>query len=395
MRLFISALFFVIIILSGCAEKPASVGNGLPNNDGIFTIVDTTFYVSPLNKDTTYKTSYATGYSLSNLTGRISPTEELITLINFFPGGTIDSLKGARIDSAALILTVNYLYFPQTPTVSFNIVEIQRSWSQESFSSDSLPLMTFGSKVIGTFSDTMKFASSVTAYLDTLEIRRWADSYIDTSSLIPDFYGFAIQAPSGVTTGAVGFSTFSSYSVYVPQLFIRYTKDGRRDSLSFFSGADAYAARYTGSTNFAPLIVRGGFGIRSKVQFDLSSLVNKPIINAASLELTMDTLSSSFGGYSPDTLIALLGMSGTNIDQSDSTIYVYGLKTAAAAGQPPVYSFNMTGITDRWVRGLNPNHGVTLRWGTEYTSVEKAVFFPSTHAESAKRPKLKVIYSQK
>ncbi|MFA5832634.1 MAG: hypothetical protein WDA22_04060 [Bacteroidota bacterium] len=385
-----SAFLLFLILFTGCAEKPKSVGNGLPNPDGIFSIADTTFYSMG---DTTYRVAFPTGSGLSNLVGRISSTEEVVSLIQFIPGGAIDSLKGARIDTAEFRLTVNYQFKPTTLPVSLNIVEVQKSWSQITFTFDSLPSLIFGTKTLGTFSDSMKFASIVKALLDTVEVRKWANSYIDSAA--PDFFGFAVQPPTGVTNGVIGFSTFDNFTSFVPQLFIRFTKNGKRDSLTVITGQDTYASKYTGSTPFSPIMVRAGFGIRSKLNFDLSALKDKPIVNNATLELTLDSAASIFGGYSPDTLTALLGMSNTIVDRSDSTVFVYGVKKTSIAGVPQIYAFRLTDIADRWVRNVLPNYGLTIRWAAEYGTVEKAVFYSNTNADITKRPKLKMTYAKK
>ncbi|MFA6469367.1 MAG: hypothetical protein WCW35_10755 [Bacteroidota bacterium] len=385
-----AVLFSILLFAVGCAEKPKSVGNGLPNVDGIFTIADTVLYSF---NDTTYRVSFSAGFGTSNLTGRISATEELITLLNFIPNTRIDSLRGAVIDTAELRLIVNYRYFPQTPPIRFDIIEIQKSWAQSTFTKDSLPFLTFGTKVLGTFADSMNYLSTVKALLDTVEVRKWADSHNDTTA--PDFFGFALQAQPGANTGVIGFSTLSNYSTYAPQLFIRFTRNGRKDSLTFASGEDTYVSKYTGPTTVNPLMVHGAFGVRSKIHFNTASLKNNPIINNATLQLTLDTVASSIYGYSPDTVIALIGMSGTTLDQSDSTIYTYGYRSSVDSNMFPVYTFNLTKITDRWVRYVNPNFGLTLRWGVEYSTAEKAVFFSSAAADTTVRPRLKIIYSKK
>ncbi len=383
------AFFSLVILLIGCAEKPRSVGNGLPNIDGAFIIDTMTIYSV---KDTSYTVPLETGSALSNLTGRISSTEEIFSMYNFIPAGSIDSLNGARIDTAEFRLTVNYRSNPPAGKLLFNIVEIKKSWSQLTFTTDSVPFLQLGTVTIGSFNDSMNNGTMTTALLDTNVMRRWANSYLDTTA--PDFYGFAVQSPLGVNNGVIGFSTFNDYAAYAPQVFIRYTRNGRRDSIAFLAGEDAFAAKTNKPASFSGLMVQGGFGVRSKLSFDLSPLVNKPIVNNAVMELTLDTTASSFSGYSPDTVTALLSISGTTLDQSDSTIYVYGLRTAATATQPPVFKFSVTNIVDRWVRGVKQNYGLTLRWSAEYGTVEKAVFYTSTASET-KRPKLHITYSKK
>ncbi|MFZ4619171.1 MAG: hypothetical protein ACOYNS_01320 [Bacteroidota bacterium] len=390
MKNILLSFFTLLILLTGCAEKPKSVGNGLPNIDGTF-IIDTMSVYSV--KDTCYRVPLETGYSLSNLTGRISATEEIFSMYNVIPDVSIDSLKGARIDSAEFRLTINYRSTPVAGKITFNIVEIKKSWSQLTFTTDSVPFLTLGSTTLGSFNDSMIFGGTTTALIDTNTIRRWVSAHTDTNA--PGFYGFAVQSPLGVNNGIVGFSTFSDYASYAPQLFIRYTKNGRRDSIAFLAGDDAFAPKSNRPTYFSGLMVQGAFGVRSKLAFDLSSLVDKPIVNYAVMELTLDTTASSFSGYSPDTVTALLSMSGTNLDQSDSLIFVYGLRTAATAGKPPVFKFTITNIVDRWARGVKENFGLNLRWSAEYGTVEKAVFYPTAAADVTKRPKLYITYSKK
>ncbi len=390
MKNILLSFFTLLILLTGCAEKPKSVGNGLPNIDGTF-IIDTMSVYSV--KDTCYRVPLETGYSLSNLTGRISATENIYSMYNVVPDVSIDSLKGARIDSVEFRLTVNYRSNTPAGKLTFNVVEIKKSWSQLTFTTDSVPFITLGSTTVGTFNDSMNYGGTAVALLDTATVRRWVNAHTDTTA--PGFYGFAVQAPPGVNTGVIGFSTYNDYAAYAPQMFIRYTKNGRRDSIAFLAGDDAFAPISNRPNYFSGLMVQGAFGVRSKVAFDLSSLKDKPIVNYAMMELTLDTTASSFSGYSPDTVTALLSMSSTNLDQSDSLIYVYGLRTAATAGKPPVFRFTVTNIVDRWVRGVKENLGLNLRWSAEYGTTEKAVFYPTAAADVTKRPKLYITYSKK
>ncbi len=390
MKNILISLFTLILLISGCAEKPRSVGNGLPNIDGTF-VIDTLTLFSV--KDTAYIFPLETGFSLSNLTGRQSVTDEMISMVNIIPDGYIDSLKGARIDTAEFRMTVNYRFNPPAGKILFNVVEIKRSWSQSTFTTDSVPFLLLGTTPIGTFNDSMQFGSTIKSLIDTNEVRRWAASHYDTTA--PNYYGFAVQSPVGINNGVVGFSTFNDFTDFVPKIFIRYTKNGRRDSLIFYTGEDAFAQKTNRPSSFSGLMVQGGYGVRSKLAFDLSALRDKPIVNNATLELTLDTAASSFGGYSPDTVTALLSISGTSLDQSDSTIFVYGLRTAATAARPPVFTFRLTNMVDRWVRGVKPNYGITLRWSGEYGTVEKAVFYPTSTADGSKRPRLHITYSKK
>ncbi len=380
-----------LLLLLGCAEKPKNVGGGLIDPNDVFTIVDT---VVTSTSDATYRVAYAPGFGNINLTGRLTNNDESFSLYNFIPDGSIDSLKGAQIDTVELGLYVTYRFLPSAPKIEFDIKKVETSWSQSTFTYDSLPLLVVSAdSILGTFKDSMNYGSTVTAQLKKDYIRRWADTYIDSGNH-NRYFGFTVQART-IPTGLIGFSTFNSLSGIYPRLLIKYTKNGLRDSVVLISGEDTFVSKFAVAPILSPLTVRAAFGIRSKINFNFSALANKPTINRAILELTLDSTASSFSGYSPDTVIALLGMDSSIVDRSDSTVYVFGYRKEIIPNQSPVYSFVVSNIVQRWINGLRPNYGLTLRWAAEYSSAEKAVFFSSTAADSTKRPKIKITYSQK
>lgn len=391
-KLLLALLFSFILLLIGCAEKPKNIGNdSILKPDDIFSIVDTVFTSS---SDMTYRVAYAPGFGNTNLAGRLPNNDESISLYKFIPNGTIDSLKGAQIDTVEIGLYVNYRMLPSAPMIEFDIKKIETSWSQSTFTYDSLSLLVVSAdSILGTFKDSMNYGSTVTAQLKKDYIRRWVDTYIDSGNH-NQYYGFTVQART-IPTGLIGFSTFNSLSGIYPRLLIKYTKNGIRDSVVFISGEDTFVSKFAVAPILSPLTVRAAFGIRSKINFNFSALVNKPTVNRAILELTLDSAASTFSGYSPDTVIALLGMDSSIVDRSDSTVYVFGYRKEIIANKSPVYSFVVSNIVQRWINGLRPNYGLTLRWAAEYSSAEKAVFFSSTAVDSTKRPKIKITYSQK
>ncbi|NUN69999.1 MAG: hypothetical protein HUU02_09845 [Bacteroidetes bacterium] len=399
MRPFLSLTALIVLLTAGCAEKPNSVGNGLPNTDGDFAMFyDTLRAVS----DTSYTVAYAPGSSLSDLSGRLNANESVISLLNFTGTSLVDSLRGATIDSVRLMLTVNYRFTPAAPPIAFSLVEVKSPWSSTTFTKDSMPLLQLGTSVLGTFSDSMNFLSIPYTFIaDTSVIRRWAQYYYDTSSAVPEFYGFAVVPQAGATTGIVGFSSFNNYVGYAPTMVIKFTRNGRRDSVVFSNGEDTYATITTGAPAPVPMTVRGAFGTRSKVTFDhrmLRDTVNtavKTTLHKATLELMLDSVASTFSGFAPDTVVAIMGMPDGDIDRSDSSVFAYGVRRAGTGGQPPVYSFTVTNIADLWVQGLKQNKGITLRWGAEYGSAEQAVFYRYNDPVPSRRPRMIVTYSKK
>ncbi|MBI2427898.1 MAG: hypothetical protein HYV29_03730 [Ignavibacteriales bacterium] len=374
---------FTLLII-GCADKPNPIGDSL-NEKGV-TFLETTVIAY---SDTTYKTPIVNGFSASNLVGKLPTGEEFITLLDFYPTSIADSLKGAKIDTAEIRLTVNYRMLPASPPITLTVFEVLRAFAEGTFSSDTLQSSDIGSVSFGTFSDSMNYSQRVVARIDTNVARRWADDYLDTSK--PDFHGFAVKMLAN--SGVIGFTPFNVFSSVVPSLVIKYTKNGKLDSLSFSSGQDTYVGTYAAAPTLSDLEVRGGVGVRSKLKFDVKFLTGKPMVARSILSMTVDTTLSVYSGYTQDSLVAVLALPGSNIDTSNSTFFSYGVKKLNT-GSSPVYEFQVTEIAQRWINSLSANEGVTIRWLAENSSSERIVFY-STAAPDSLKPKLKILYSER
>lgn len=389
MKNFLSIFLFLSIFsfITGCADKPKSLGDNL--------VSPSDFYerVFSADADTTYKVALTNGYASRNLVGILPTGEEFITLLQFYQSSIVDSLKGAAIDTAEIRLTVSYRMLPSSPLISFHVYELQKPFSEGTFTSDSLAPSYIGTSIAATFSDSMNYLQEVRARIeDTTIIRRWADAYNDTSK--PDFYGFAIKATS--PTGVIGFTPFDAFSSVVPTLVVKFTRNGRADSLFFTTGQDTYVGILPPSTTFSDFEVRGGVGVRSKIKFDVSPLIQSSqavalmIVNAT-LTLTVDTLSSIYSGFAPDTLFALVALSNTIIDSSNSSLFAYGAKKTSPTGERQ-YEFTINTIAQRWLNKLNANEGLIIRWATENSSSEKITFY--SHTDTLRGPVLKIFYTQ-
>lgn len=372
-------------LLAGCADDPKAIGNALlPPGD---TFLDTTVTAY---SDTTYRTPIVNGYSSGTLVGRLSTGEEFITLLDFYQTSILDSLVGSKIDTAEIRLTVNYRLLAASPSISLKVYEVLQSFSEGTFTSDTLQPSTVGTTELGTFTDSMNYSQQVIARIDTSAVRRWADDYLDTSK--PDFYGFGIKMLTN--SGVVGFAPFNIFTSISPVLVIKYTRNGLHDSLSFTYGQDTFVGTYAVAPVFADMEVRGGVGVRSKVKFDLKFLTGKPMVAGSFLRLTVDTVLSTYSGYTKDTLVAVLALPGLNPDSSNTDYIAYGLKKSNT-GSYPAYEFQITNITQRWINELSVNDGVTIRWLSENISGERIVFRPLTDPVADNRPKLNILYSEK
>lgn len=396
MNKIVSCILLLFVLFFGCTEKPNSLlgSNAIDDADKFFT-ADT---ILTATKDTTYKKIFNAGYATSTLVGNFSNNQTITALYSFSASGSsyIDSLKNATLDTVDLQFFVNYALLPQkTFPIELGIYEITKAWTQDTITANSLPLAMISSTEIGKIEikDSLNLNQMVSARItDTTLIRRWINSFLDTNIT---FYGFAIQPKTTTPNCIIGFYTFNGYSSYLPGLFIKYTRNGVKDSVTFVSGQDTYLASYNGI--FAPsgIEVQGGFGIRSKIWFDVAGLVKEPIINNAVVELTLNSSKSTISEHSPDSLLFFIGGDSVNVDSISTDVYGYGYRKDKTQTTDPTYVIPITSTVQRWIKNINKNNGLSIRWAWETYTADKAVFYRYNDVDVVKQPKLKIVYSKK
>lgn len=389
--------FFLLLLAAfytGCTEKPnTQVGNNLVDPSIQIAVFDTMFTSI---SDTTYQGTVIPGTGSSNLVGRTSAGEDVVTMLNFQTSPrSFDSLDGAVIDTANISLTVNYRWNVTAIPVRLDMYEILQPWNYLTFSSDSASSNTLGPHILASYSDSMNYSRTVISTpIDTTTVRKMINSYLHPDSTA--FYGFALRAAANTTPGIAGFITFTANSVLSPTLTIIYSRNGKKDSLKINYGFDTFYSQYTTPPVMTPIEVQGCFGIRSNIKFDLSSLNNKPVINNAVLELTLNKSQSQIEGYSPDTIAVYIRSSDSNLDNiyTSTQWSAYGAKKDSSQ-TTIVYQCKVTPFVQQWVNNVIVNNGFNIRWAAENSSADKAIFYSSTEADRTKRPALKIVYSKK
>ncbi len=385
-----------VILLIGCTEKPNSeLGSNSIAVSDLFVTADT---VLTAKKDTTYSKIFAAGFGSSTLVGNFSASEQITALYTFSAASSsyIDTLKSASLDNVKLKFYINYVLHPQkTFPIEFGIYEITKAWSQDTITVNSLPLSMIDSKEIGTLTikDSAVVNQLVTAQItDTTVIRRWLKSYLDTTVT---FHGFAIKAKPSAPHCVIGFYTFNAYVSLLPGLFIKYTRSGVQDSVTYVSGQDTYLAGSTRTLPASTMEVQGAFGVRSKIYFDISPLNDEAIINYAAVELMLKSSESKISAEVPDSILFFMSADSAVVDSINTSVYGYGYKLDNTQKNDPTYTLRVTPIVQRWMKQLNKNEGLSIRWAWEISAADKAVFYRWNETDAAKRPKLKIVYSKK
>jgi hypothetical protein len=384
---FIVSLVLSATIFFGCSENISSVGDKFFNQR--FAVVDTSFYATG---DSTFHSNIVNGAGHYDLVGA-SNSVEAKTLLKFtgLYEGDNDTLGTVQLDTCELQLHVGYLWNMSHTAQQFEVHEILTPWTTAT-PVDSSDYISVNPSACGTINQVIADTSVIVVTLDTNVVRKWITASTDTT--LPPFYGFAIMPQPGATnTGIWGFPSFDVLTSSA-KLVVRYTKNGVEDSMTFTYGNDTFLAKNSSSILPSLIDVQGGVGRRSKISFDLSSLVHKPFINNAFLELTLNPL-SSHGTSTPDSILVRLISNAQYPDTVNGSYFYYGMRKDTTQTSNPVYAIPLSPIVQSWVNTTVPNYGLLLEAANENGSVDRYVFYSSQDPDSTKRPVLHVTYTKR
>lgn len=376
------------LLLAGCSDNANSVGNKLINPNEKYVIADTTLYTT---LDTVFNVSAPNGYGAMTVAGKTSDMEAKAWL-RFLPQTIADSLGGCTIDTVQMHFTVAYTWNAPAAPAEYEIREAITGWTETGLSRDSLPTMQIGTAVLGRITDSLLLGREIVTILDSTSARRWITFALNPTTATP-MNGYVIVPKPGMTTGAFGFYSSTSSTLY-PTLVIHFAKNGVRDSLVRTVSEDTFIAT-ANVTSKPQLEVRGGVSTWTKVKFDVSGLSKSAIINNASLELTGDPSGILIGNGTPDSLYAFLARNGTGPNIIDSTYRLLGKRKDNTSTTAPVYVFTVTPYLQYLIAPGSPYDGIVLHAANNTACVDHLTFYSSKDPVAANRPRLVVTSSIK
>jgi len=382
----LSAIFVVlyvfILLLNGCSDDPASIGRDLLKDDRI-NILEKDSFTDSLNQSSSYfKRVVPLRDANTLLIGKKANVESSL-LLKFFLALTdtlANDLLNDRINvlSAKVLLAQTYTFGDSTAPFDFSVHNIISSWSDSSFTADSLPLLQFdpadaASNINFISGDTLEFDLNIQNVLTWLKVRA------DTN--IADDNGIFIK-PSDNAQKIAGFSI-------IPELIIFIEKPGvYQDSLTFGPSSEINAV--TGSVpavSSENIVVQNSVLFESKLWFDLSSIPKTALINYAELTLTLDTnetiTGSAYTGYIRAFFLT---------DSLNNSIDSINLASITRSGN--LYKGDITHYVQNWVNGTD-NQGMLLTPVMTGEGVELLSFKGSSSADLSVRPRLKIVYTTK
>jgi hypothetical protein len=389
----LSATFLALITLTliSCSEDPSAIGSAFLSKD-LINLDSLDSYKDTLPQYSySYKHVIPLAYSSSLLLGQKGDNIATTLLaFNFVIPDTIKAdllTNSLQVTSASVQLTKFYTYGDSVAgTIDYTVHSISAStpWATE-FTIDSLSKIQYDAEDVSSgksFTDTLyQFNLKTKVALD------WLTNY--AKSATPDNGLIVIPQNS---TKIVGFYALtSSTDVSVPYLTVVLSKPGvySNDTLKFTTTADVSVISGNIPQNQNENIyVQSSVELESFLRFDLSKVPPHAIINYAELQLTIDTTQSLFG--SPFTTDQLLAYYITDSTRIDSTL----TNEIPLSRSGSLYKGNVTSYVQNWLSS-KINEGIQIKANTYGTGLELWALKGSSASDPAKRPRLKIIYTNK
>lgn len=374
MKLLSISIIFIFLFIIGCSQEPNSVGKDvLGDMDKLKTDVSTNIAVNSSGFSIT-----SANNSTTLMVGKSNNTEASM-LLRFGTFPTDTNLANSVI-SARIKMKPNYSFKDTAGIMNFSIHEMKRSWSESSFTSDSL-----GGSYESTPVNTHSFSANAK---DTLTIFP-VEKNLVVEWLKGNTNNGIILIPNLTSNMIFGFDTYyySAISDTRPQLEIIYrtATDTADQTLTLRTIQDATVFSGTRPNSTSSLFyVQGGLISRGKIKFDVSNIPRSATITQAFLDLKTDTLESSLSSYTNFQILV-------HAISKDDTIPTLSGTTAQGKLSGNTFSIDVRNMVQLWVSG-KPNYGIALRYYDEFTQVDRFAIHGSAAAET-NRPRLRIQYT--
>lgn len=291
--------------------------------------------------------------------------------------------------SAKLYLRYNKVYFGDSMGVtSFNIYRLQNYYDFTTVTYDGFNSSDIGTTVLGSYTGTPVDTSLIAVTLDNTMVLDWLKHAKDTNH-VPKNYGLALVSNSNSTTIKSFYSSVSKDFVPYVVAVVQEPTGGKIDTLTAFTSSQSTSLNYVPQINTIPqrIIIQNGIGIKDILNFDVSKLPGKVIINQAVLILNIDW-ANTFYTKGVDKRLALRMLTDTSTLADDGSNYA-----SLATGDTSVFTIPFTPAVQKWNYGQSVNLGVLLRNIYEFTNLDKYVFYGPDYSDVSKRPKFIIRYS--
>jgi|DewCreStandDraft_4_1066084.scaffolds.fasta_scaffold00054_118 hypothetical protein len=311
---------------------------------------------------------------------------------------TLAYVSSDRIISATLTLRPFRYAFGDTlnGTMGLRIYKVQKLWtisvSWDSLINNDIPTDYFDlSRVIGQWSGKIQLKDTMDAIsidIDKNLIAEWfklhSDSLPDFGiGLLPENYSNVIYSFKEQVAGGI--------NDFRPIIKVVYkNKNDNNDSVTFKSAMGS-AFINDSKPDDNSLTIQGSVCYGSQLFFDVSFFPYLTSVHLAELILTLDPSRSYKGNVPLDSTLSVLLLSGDSVN-SDTLRYYYAQRIS---GTDKFKVSSIASAIETWNRGAKKGNLIFLPEGyvNEFQEFERLVFYGPEEPDSAKKPRLRIIYS--
>ena len=374
-------LLFFLALWSGCADRKGNaVGVDFIQRDDFGEETTAVFY--PAATDTFYQAPVQSGESQYLLLGESAGRSFRL----FFSISPSAIPENSTIDSAWVCLFISTVFGDTLELSLPKAYEVNSTWDEseitwESVESEALLGQELAIEPRKVNTDTLCF------YMPNDFIQTWLDDSTNADK------GFALAYDQNQVSNLI-LKLPSTQNEYITtysylKLFVTSKETSEQDEVTIRYEQDAYVAHYDIAPDDQLLWVQSGIGVKTFLQFDLSSIPEPATINKALLTLQQDTL-LAWPSMDDDFMIKVQRLNepfqpGITLDvDTDDPNY--------ASTDSDTLAINLTSLFQDWATQTYENYGMIITTNSEYSDWNGRAFY-STRADSALMPVLKIFYS--
>jgi hypothetical protein len=376
------------MIFTSCSDDPSSIGIDLLAGDFVIVSSFDTKDDSVFQSSSYFKEVLPLGLASRLLIGKRDDIEASALMdFAFFINDSMkqDFLDGnITVNKATIELTPIYTYTDESAEFDFTVHKINSDWAPASFTSDSLPGLSFDAEDL---SSNKNFTDSLYTFdLNNDFVLSWIKFTLDSS--LEAVNGIYYQ-PTMNSNKVVGFQALTTTSSTAAKLKIVIEKQGSyTDTIQPFIFSDVSAV--VGDVPVLPaesIALQSSITVQGKLFFDVSNVPREVIVNQAELILTADTLNSITGSSFNGNLLAYRVTDSTdNSIDEDNAIEL--------RKDNDVYSGDVTSFVTLWIANNN-NEGMIIRPGSITEGLELFAIKGSEYPDSSMRPRLRIVFTSR
>ncbi len=389
---FSSFTLFIVVLFVSCNQDPTSVGSKLMQNQDqtTFKKYDTYEFNTP-QKTSFYQFNLKLGPASKVLLGRNSYAEaDLLYRFDIYLADSLwKYIKSNQLSVTSAWMTMKPTYKLGSTNLNFDFSahQVRSKWNVIGFDKDSLPNLNYDrTNVLSSLSVT---DTLVKFDLQPDVVQEWLKWKADSTSA-PKNYGLLLK-PTASSQRILGFDAYiPNVTNEIPFLhFILKKAPSFVDTINVSPFMDVHVLTGSIPTNITDMVLEGSLAVRSSLFFDITSLPKNIIVNKATMELQRDSINSTDGIPSTDSLLVyMLADSTTKMMTRDSVV------TTILSRKGNLYSGDISWIIQKWLSGTD-NQGIKIEMIREYFSAARIRIYGSEDPNKLLRPRLKITYLQR